>query len=265
MFWRDTWRFNNSIEYEFKYPGRYGAKGEKRAKRKKATPDQIKRQNQTNRENYVRRLIKANFSEGDMWCCLKYPKGIRKEVGSVRDDLKDFLQKMRREYKKQKVPFKYIYRMEVGERGGIHIHILFNRLENTATDLIAQKCWQQGRVNYQSIYDAGGYKELADYIVKQPKNKDMKQLSLFPEEERKELIKYSSSRNLIRPEPERKMYSRKTMRDLIENGPKPTPGFYIDKSSIVCGVNLYTGHSYYRYTEVKIDNKDGPWMEGGYD
>lgn len=42
MYWRDTWRFNGSIEYEFKYAGKYGAKGEKRGKRKRASPEQIK-------------------------------------------------------------------------------------------------------------------------------------------------------------------------------------------------------------------------------
>ena len=78
MYWRDTWRFNGSIEYEFKYAGRYGAKGEKRAERKRASPEQIKKQNQTIRENNVRRLIKANFDGYDLWCTLKYPRGARR-------------------------------------------------------------------------------------------------------------------------------------------------------------------------------------------
>ena len=38
------------IEHEIKCAGRYGAKGEKRAQKKKATPEQIKKQNQWNRE-----------------------------------------------------------------------------------------------------------------------------------------------------------------------------------------------------------------------
>ena len=44
---------------------------------------------------------------------------------------------------------------------------------------------------------------------------------------------------------------------MIEDGPKPTPGDYIDKSSIVSGVNKYTGMSYLYYTEIKIDPGGG--------
>ena len=36
---RDLWEFADSAEYEYKYAGKYGAKGEKRRARKKATPE----------------------------------------------------------------------------------------------------------------------------------------------------------------------------------------------------------------------------------
>ena len=41
-------------------------------------------------------------------------------------------------------------------------------------------------------------------------------------------------------------------RKIIKNGPEPTPGYYIDPESVVCGVNKYTGLSYLRYTEIRI-------------
>lgn len=251
MYWRDVWRFSGSNEYEYKYPGRYGARGERRAKKKRNTPEQIKKQNQINRENRVRRIIKANFTEGDIWCCLKYLEGTRKGIEEVKKDLKRFLDKLRRAYKKCEEELKFIYRIEIGKKGGIHVHILVNRSRKMDTDLMTQRAWENGRVNFQSIYEAGGYTKLANYIVKMPTEEDQ-QLSLFPEEERKELIKYSTSRNLIRPEPERKHYTRRTVRKLVEEGPKPTPGYYIDKNSIVSGINPFTGHTYYRYTEVRI-------------
>ena len=252
-YWEDIFRFPNSNEYEFKYAGNYGAKGEKREKRKKATPEQIKKQNQLNREKKVRRLIKANFLSNDMWNCLKYPAGTIKTTEEYKKDLSDFLDKVRKEYKKLGEVFKFIYRMEISTRGGIHLHILINRLKGkTDTDVLIQKCWKHGRVNFQSIYEYGGYEALANYIVKQPDEEEAEQLSLFPLEERKHYIKYSSSRNLVRPEPERKIYTRWTLKKLIEEGPKPTPGYYVDKNSIVCGKNPYTGMSYYRYTEYRI-------------
>lgn len=253
MYWKDVWRFINSNEYEFKYPGKYGAKGEKRGKKKKATPQQIKKQNQLNREKKMRRLIKANFRPNDLWCTLKYPKGARPPIGQAKKDLKNFLSRMRTSRKKKGEAFKFICRKEIGDHGGIHIHILINRSgKKLDTDIEVQEAWRVGRVNFTTIHEFGGYKDLADYIVKPLDEEECEQLSLFSEKDKKELRCYSTSRNLIRPEPERSLFRRRTVRKLIEEGPKPTPGYYIDKNSIVSGVNRYTGMSYLHYTEVRI-------------
>ena len=256
MYWKDTWRFKKSIEYEFKYAGRYGARGEKRAKKKKATPEQIKKQNQTNRENSVRRLIKENFGEHDLWCTVKYRAGERPSLEQVRENVKEFLRKCRELYKKHGAVFKYIKRLEIGKRGGIHLHILVNRIDGVDAAGLLQKLWTHGRINYELLHESGGYADLAEYIVKQPTEEIEGQLSMFSEDERRELVSYSTSKNLVRPQPERREYRRWTLRDLVENGPKPTPGYYIDKDSIVCGVNRYTGMSYYRYTENKIEKNE---------
>lgn len=251
MYIQDKWIFNDSVEYEIKYHGRYGAKGEKRNKKLKATPEQIKKQNQKNREKKMRRLLKANFSPGDMWITLKYPKGTRKEVGEVKTDIKKFLDALRRRYKKEGSELKFIYRMEIGKQGGIHIHMVIPRIRSS--DLIVQKLWKHGRVNYVSL-DDGDYKDLAEYIVKQPDEDVEEQLTLFEMNDRKEFIKYSSSRNLIRPTPERKVYSRRTVKKLLEEGPKPNVGFYIDKDTIVMGTNHVTGMNFIYYTERRCSS-----------
>ena len=253
MYWRDKWSFINSNEYEFKWVGKYGAKGEKRAKKKKATPEQIKKQNQANKEKKMKRLIKANFTEGDYLLTLKYPQGTRKALSEVKADLKKFITNMRRQYAKQGETFKFIYRMEIGARGGIHIHMIVPRIRGSDTDNIIQKGWKEGRVNFQTL-DDGEYTLLASYITKPPIEEVEKQLSMFPEEDQKQLIKYSTSRNLIRPEPERKTYSKWTVKRLIEEGPKPSPGYYIVKESIRMGTNQYTNMSYLHYTERKIES-----------
>ncbi|EOS75696.1 MAG: hypothetical protein OSJ60_01830 [Lachnospiraceae bacterium] len=252
--WLDTFRFPNSMEHEIKWIGKYGAKGEKRAARHRATPEQIKKQNQANREKYVRRLIKANFFPDDLWITLKYPKGKRKPLWEVKKDFTNFVSRLRYRYEKRGHMLKYIYRMEVGKRGGIHIHMIIPRIRGGDADLLAQEAWKKcGRIHFESIYEYGGYEKLANYIVKQPDEEVEKQLSLFPEEERKELLSYNSSRNLIRPEPERKYYRRWTVKKLTEEGPKPHPGYYIDKNSIRSGKNKYTGMSYLCYTECRIN------------
>lgn len=258
MFWRDQWTFANSIEYEYKFAGKYGAKGEKRAKKKKATPEQVRKQNQRNKEKKMRRLIKANFCTADYWVTLKYPKGTRKPMEEVKKDLREFLGKMRGRYKRRNQMFKFIYRIEIGERGGIHIHIIINRIDGTPeTDLLIRECWCSHIVNYTTLYETGGYEELAGYIVKEPEEPQQEQLSLFDEEERKHLVKYSSSRNLVRPEPERKVYFRRTMEKIIKEGPEPTPGFWIDRDSVYTGINPYTGMSYLHYTEYRIHENMG--------
>ena len=260
-YWLDIFCFPGSIEYEYKWAGNYGAKGEKRANRIKATPEQIKKQNQLNKEKYVRRLIKANFFPDDLWITLKYPKGKRKPVWKIKKDFKNFIERLRYRYEKRGRLLKYIYRMEVGKRGGIHIHMIIPRIRGEDTDLLVQEAWKCGRVHFESIYEYGGYEKLANYIVKQPDEDVLEQLSLFPEEERKDFIKYSSSRNLVRPVPERKYRRRWTVKKLIEEGPKPTPGYYIDKNTIRAGKNRFTGMSYLHYTEVKIVPEKRP--EGG--
>lgn len=245
--------FTNSIEYEYHYMGNYGAKGERRAPRQKKTPEQQLIVNQRRKERDMRHLIKANFFPNDIWVTLKYPKGLRKPLEEIKKDFRKFLTKLRNAYKKLGETLKYIYRMEIGSRGGIHIHMIINRSRGRPdTEVLIQDMWTQGRANYQNIYEAGGYKDLAEYIVKRPDKKVMKQLSFFEPEEQKEFVKYSCSRNLIRPEPERKEFKHWTLRRLIEEGPKPKPGYYIDKDSLEYGINPFTGMSYLRYTEVRI-------------
>lgn len=252
MYIQDKWTIKDSIEYEIKFSGRYGAKGEKRAKRIKATPEIIKRQNQKNREKRMRRLIKANFGEGDLWLTIKYPKGCRKPVEDVKKDLRRFCDSMRRKYRTYDEEFKFIYRLEIGKQGGIHTHMIVNRIRGADTQSLLQKSWKHGRINYESL-DNGDYSELAAYIVKEPDEVVDKQLSFLPIEDRKEFVKYSTSRNLIRPTPERKEFSRKTVRKLVLDGPQPTKGYYIVKNSIEIGVNPFTGMSFIHYTERQIE------------
>lgn len=257
----ETYRFGSSNEIEIKWKGNYGAKGEKRQPRKKATPEQIEKQNQRNRENLVRRLIKANFTEGDLWCTLKYLAGTRKTFEEYKKDVKRFLDKCREWWKKRGSPFKYIYRLEIGKKGGVHLHMICNRLEpekgKPDTDELLQKAWTHGRINFESLYDAGGYQSLAEYLVKRQETEG--QISMFSKKELRAYRDYHPSRNLVRPEPEVKEYKRRTVRSIALDPPEPTPGYYVDKSSIRQGINPYTGLSYCHYIEYRIRHT---WEDG---
>lgn len=251
---RYIYRFPNSIEYEYKFVGNYGAKGEKRKPKQKATPEQIKKQNQWKKENYVRRLIKLNFEKWDHWITLKYTKGVRKKLDEVKKDLSVFLRKMRNAYKRLNKELKFIYRLEIGKHGGIHIHMILPRIKDA--DILIQENWCNGSAYITAMYEAGDYEQLADYIVKPPKDEEEQtQMSLFPKEQQKQLLKYSTSRNLIRPVPEKKIFTRRTVKKLIEEGPTASAGFYVDKSTIRKGTNQWTGLNYLYYTEFRINKR----------
>ena len=266
------------IEHIFYWEGNYGAKGEKRSERSKATPEQIKKQNQKNKENRIRRLIQLNFDEGDYWLTLKYPKGTRKPFEEVMADFKRFIAIMRKEYKRKDIPFKYIYRVEIGRLGGIHIHVVMSRLGDDGytklsgawtrarkasdlEDLLAEYTDGMTHIDYVHRFKDGKMsdgRELAEYIAKaQPDTLD--DGTRIPEEELKQISKYGCSRNLIRPVPIKRTYSHWTMRRILDQGADGlnmtsnchrTDGYIIDKESWVQGINPITGLSYLHYTEI---------------
>lgn len=256
----DIYRFKNSIEYEYKWSGNYGAKGEKREPKKKATKEQIEKQNQRKKEKYTQRLLKLNFEKSDIWCTFLYPRGTRKPISEVKEDIKKFLRKLRNIYKKRGEELKFIYRIEIGKQGGIHFHMIVNNIQGEPSiDMMIQKSWTQGRVHYERL---GGEEEdcinLANYIVKKPTEEQEKKIKeqIQSDDDRRSIISYSCSRNLIKPIAERKEYTRRTVKKLIEDGPQPTDGYYILRDSIYAGVNPYTGMSYLNYTEVRL-KRDG--------
>lgn len=250
MYQLDIYRFRTSTEYEYKFAGHYGAKGEHRAKKQKRTPEYIEKQNQYQRTKTVRHLIKANFKEGDLWTTLTYLDKDGKTIKEITADLQKFLKNLRYQYKKAGEACKYIYRIEIGSKGGIHIHIILNRI--TDLDMIIQRLWKHGKT-FNELLDGGTYEKLAEYIVKQPTDQQKKLLRTFDEDVKK-LIRYSCSRNLIRPVPETQTYSRRTMQSIFNNDLIPAAGYYIDRDSIRRGVNEYTGYSYLYYQEILIDN-----------
>lgn len=270
------YRSHWGIEHVFIYAGKRGGRREKRAERKKATPEDIRRQNHRNKVNYIRRTIQLNFRQGDLWLTLKYPKGTRKPIDEVKGDLQRFLRRMRGKYKKAGSELKYIASVEIGKLGGIHVHIVMNRLNDPKADLMISDAWTRARgmtpledmledglcpadglAHLDHVREVGDGQRLAEYIAKeQPMELD--DGTLLSKEELKKIIGFSSSKNLIRPEPEVKVYAHWTMKailDLQAEGMNSKPnkyrtiGYTVDKDSWVQGVNEYTGMSYLRYME----------------
>lgn len=245
---RQWWIFGESIEVEEKHTGKYGARGQKRGDRKKPTKEDIKRQNQWKRERDLRRIIKWNFQKMDYWMTITYRKGERPSWMQMLKDIQQLLRTVRRKYQKCQKELRYIYRLGIGKRGGPHIHILVNRFssEETGTDVIFSECWKKGHINFKTLYEFGGYADLAEYIAKP-----------LEEWEPEELKRYHPSRNLIRKEPEEKTINRRSLVDKNGQGiyPKAPKGYYVDPDSVRMGKNPVTGFFYRHYTLVKLDRR----------
>lgn len=238
MYIRKRYVFEESIEIEEGHSGRYGAPGHKRQRRKKPTPEQIAKQNQFNKEKNIRRLIKWNFQENDYWVTLTYQKSKRPEsMEKAKDDIQRFLRKLRKLYKDAGSQLKYILCTEIGSRGGVHHHIIINRI--TDGDAIIARCWGAGRCHIELMYIQGNFRELANYIGKQPKDEKSEK-------------RYTRSRNLIVKKPEKKVMFRTTWNE----EPRVPNGYYLDKESLFEGINPVTGYRYRHYTIVKLKRRE---------
>lgn len=230
---KKLWYFKTSIEVEEGYTGKYGAPGKTREKKRTPTKEEIQRQNQRNRENNMRRLIKENFGANDCWETITYRKGERPSPEQMKEDMQRLIRKLRKEYRKRGHELKYILRMEIGKRGGPHIHLLVNAVSGTdyRTEVLLSGCWEKGHVHSGTLYEAGGYKDLAAYLVKEQQ-----------EWEPESLKRYTRSRNLKVPKPKIKKWKARSWREA-----KAPPGWYIDKETYFEGTNPFTGKTYRHY------------------
>lgn len=253
MYWKKIYNLGNVIQIEKCFPGNYGAPGEARKKKRKRTPEEIQRQNQTNRWKKVQRIILANFKEGDWHMILKYLPGKRPE--SYEEALKQrkkFLDKMREAYKKAGIPFKWVAVTERGKRRGVlHHHLIIEDVteQDIITVKLVKKLWEHGGVQFVSLYEDGEYEKLAEYIVKAETKEECGWAT------------YSRSRNLVVPKPKKeKVYARRW-----RNPPKPPKGWYVVKDTLINGINPVTGYPYQHYTLKKLikTTRDGTLKGGG--
>lgn len=175
------------------------------------------------------------------------------------------MRQIKNEYKKYGDIPKSAYRIEIGSKGGIHIHLLITEI---CTDVpgvtgrqIVSKFWKYGGVHEKPIYEAGGFEGIAVYLCKEAdKSKDGKAKQI--------LYPYVPSKNWNNPEHEVKVYKRMTMRAIIEEVERRLEEQrqmrdryrehfedkykknIIDELTYKKGINPFNGMSYLRFTEV---------------
>ena len=196
MYTRKKWITRAGIVVEEYHSPRYQAPGEHRGPRRKPTPEQVRKNNQREKEKRVRLLLLENFSPMDYHTTLTYRKEERPEsMEKCKEDLRKTLRKLRAWYRSKGEELKWIANIERGSRGAWHIHIIVNRIEGT--DVQLSRVWPFGRPKNVLIEDAEGMNRLAAYITKRQEE---------DEKEGQRTSSFSRSRNLRMPQEQKKHY-----------------------------------------------------------
>ena len=234
------------LEY---HDGKYGAKGKKRLPKKKPTKEDMQKVNAWHKTRMARLRLIEYFNAGDLWTDLTYKfKNRPPDMKTVVEQVGKALRKVRKEYRKQGKELFWIRNIEMGTKGGWHIHLVINEIGNSLS--ILQKAWEYGHVSGIAIKNSEHYDEdfsgLANYITKDENTQEFKKDGTLAKPKIK-AASYSHSRNMPLPEPDKKKLLR--WRKEI----KPKKGYYM--ASFYEGINPKTGYKYRRYTMIKLNRR----------
>lgn len=237
----------NVIEVQKYLNGRYGKK-EHRAKEKakRVTPEEQLRWQSKEAIRKVWRLLRdrENFSPGDLWITLTYPQKTRPDSETVRRNIKEFLKRVRKQFKKQGKECKYIFSVGRGKRGAIHLHMVMSKIDSEIIATTWQNIVNGGKwvhVHVEHLDRSQNWHKVASYIVK---NGEETFLSDDP------IIKkrFSSSRNLRDVKPRAKVVHARRWRET----PPEKKGYYIDWDLSYSGLNKY-GYAVQYTVYVRLD------------
>lgn len=239
-------------QIELRYPGNFGAPGCPRGKKKERTPEQIERQNETNRMRKLQRLILANFRPGKSWhLTLNYRRDVRpQDAETAKKLLSKFLAQMRKSYKAAGEEFKWIAITEYGKKGqALHHHLIVEDIEGFPVQKLVKRYWTHGNTFWSDIYEEGAMEQLASYMIKMETKKG-------PNDEVSGTRYTHSRNNLIIPQPERRTMRRRKWSE----APFIPKGWELMKNTLYDGINPVTGYPYRHYSLRKVQ-KEG---EDGY-
>lgn len=234
-----------TIEIERYYTARYGRRGQQRSERVKPTGEEQREINNRQAEKKLRRLLNANFSPGDYHLVLSYKRGREdpfRTSEEMKEDMRKFLRGLRKDLKAAGMELKYIHVPEVGPKGARHHHLVLNRID---TELI-RKHWPHGFIHVNPLDDSGNYKKLAAYLIKYS-------CQTVGTGEAIQGKRWNSSRNLIHPEPQKKIITKRDWYRTEAKVPHKFKDRYeIDKSTIESGTISaeYGGFGFYRFTLI---------------
>lgn len=218
----------NMLEIEI-YPISFKERKQSRSKKRKITLPAQKNLNDKNSRKQIVRLLNTNFTEKDLHLTLTYKdKFIPKNKESAKKDIDNFIRKIRRYIKKNKLEeLKYISVIEY-KKTRIHHHIVMNGV--ISRDIL-EDMWKKGRCNANRLQaDENEFEALGKYITKEQTKKGEK--------------KWSQSRNLKQPKVlvnDYKMTNKK-IREIV-----------VSQEEKSLFENLYKG---YCYRDLKVITND---------
>lgn len=238
----------NTIEIERYYTARYNRRGGTRAEHRRPTKEEQKKVNTRQAEKKLRRILNANFNGNDYHIVLPYihkSGEAHRTREEMRDDIAKFLRQLRKAYKAAGAELKYIHVMEIGTHGARHHHLVINHIDTAAI----MKAWPHARAQIFPLDSSGQYAKLASYLIKYT-DRHINDGT----EEALQNKRYACSKNLIRPETEKRVISsRAWFREEAKAPKKYSKDYYVDKDSISTGVTSaeYGGYGYMRFTLLR--------------
>lgn len=204
------------------------------------TPERVARNNQRRKQREAARMVEEYFNEDDLVLTLTFRKECRPaDMEEAKGMFKKLYTYLKREYAKRYYELLWMRNIEVGPKGGWHIHLIVNRIEGA--EFLIKDFWRQyGGVYVQYLQDLRDQgKDIGEYISKAPITCDRITES-----------NWSHSRNIHKVPGEDKVISGHRMTDK----PRVPKGWYLDKNSCYEGMNA-DGYPYRTYTLRRIQKQ----------
>lgn len=233
-----------TMEIEKYYTYRCGPAEGKRRKKVNKTSKMQQEINDRQAVKKLTRILNANFDETSWYITFSYAKDKRPDVETMKNHIRKLLSDMRKVFKQDGKELKYVETAEVGERGAKHFHVVINNIDIRKI----AKLWPHGYVSAKPLDSTGQYRKLAEYFMKY-----YKKTRGTAEQLQKKA--YNCSRNLERPEPQkRKIGSRRFKTEI-----RIPKGWYLDEETKRHGETA-DGYEYLCYTLIKCSEYTNSWL-----
>ena len=119
-------------------------------KKKKPTKEDMQKVNAINKARLCQHRLIQYFTEGDYFATLTYKVSERPpDMKTAKKHWEKLIRYIRKEYKKRGSPLYWIRNIECGTKGAWHIHIVINRIPDSAC--IVEEAWPYGGTYFTQL------------------------------------------------------------------------------------------------------------------